>query len=766
MGVVVCERTRPPMTGTSLGLILAPLLFTGCLNVICHALEAPEMHKMYVDSNLKLGDQVDLMCSLKRGSTPIHFTWYHNGREIRPEEKLGDVVSLQGKSILVVREITRDHIGNYTCSVRNPAGSDSYTVKLYVDVKPSWIKEPQDTSASTGSSVVVHCNAFGYPIPSIQWSKELDERDFELVRMGDRFNMAPNGSLQIRSVKAEDAGHYRCDVSNGLGNGLSKVISLIISIPPKILERVEETTVRRSHSVRLKCEATGDRPLTVRWFKDQRAYEGSLREGFDVINRNLPGGVVSELLIQNSSTSDTGAYICKVSNKFGNVTSVMKLYVLEPPSPPVSIKVSDIRSRAIRLTWQAPYSEVSTFHIRFWKENSQSRKLTLITVSGSETSAYLSDLLPGTEYGGYLLSENRVGMSLPSTSIHFTTSEEAPTAPPLDVRVFGLGSTHVKVEWQAPPRELQNGKIQGYYAGHRIYDSPMLPYTYQTVTGAETTQAVVRGLRPNTRYSIVVQSFNSAGPSPSSHQMDVTTLEEDLPVAPVFSVSTVTCCSATFTIKERKRRSLTQYVLDYRERGGHWRSVYFPSHAHTLSLDSLVRMTPYEVVLAAYNMYGRGDPSDPVAFETTGEQPMAQTTGKTATSMILDVRVYGPVIVCLLIIIASISLACACYRRIMATEPDPPIIYHSATLPKRMWPDQEYATIARTTIRRRVEEAYDVPWDMEDALEPAPKVVEDCYTLLKKKAPGELQRLPAGHALLDGPSCSMTDEPPLEEPGK
>lgn len=91
------------------------------------------MHKMYVDSNLKLGDGVDLMCSLKRGSAPVHFAWYHNGREIRAEDKLGDVVSLQGKSILVVREISRDHIGNYTCSVRNPAGSDSYTVKLYVD---------------------------------------------------------------------------------------------------------------------------------------------------------------------------------------------------------------------------------------------------------------------------------------------------------------------------------------------------------------------------------------------------------------------------------------------------------------------------------------------------------------------------------------------------------------------------------------------------------------------------------------------------------
>ncbi|XP_065288344.1 cell adhesion molecule Dscam1-like isoform X2 [Dermacentor albipictus] len=764
MGVVVREPTRP-VTRRSVVLVSTVLLLAGGLGDICHALEAPEMHKMYVDSNLKLGDGVDLMCSLKRGSAPVHFAWYHNGREIRAEDKLGDVVSLQGKSILVVREISRDHIGNYTCSVRNPAGSDSYTVKLYVDVKPIWTKEPEDASASTGSNIVIHCNAFGYPVPRIEWSKEREDRDFELVRMGDRFNMAPNGSLQIRSVKAEDGGHYRCDVSNGLGNGISKIISVAISTPPRILERVEETTVRRSHSVRLKCEATGDRPLAVHWFKDQRPYQATLREGFDIIERSLPGGVISELLIQNSSTSDTGAYVCKVSNKFGNVTSLTKLYVLEPPSPPVSIKISDIRSRTVRLTWQAPYSEVSTFHVRFWKENSQSRKLTLITVSGSETFVYLSDLLPGTSYGGYLLSENRVGMSAPSTSLHFTTSEEAPTAPPLDIRVVGLGSTHVKIEWKAPPKEHQNGKIQGYHVGHRAYDSPMLPYTYQTVTGVDATQAALRALRPNTRYAAVVQTFNSAGPSPSSHQLDFTTLEEDLPVAPVFSVSSVTCCSATFTIKERKRRSLTQYVLDYRERGGYWRSVYFPAHAHTLSLDSLSRTTPYEVVLSAYNMYGRGDPSDPVLFETTGEQPLPQRTDE-GTRYLLNSRIIGPVIASLLIIFTSIAVAWIFYKKITSPEKEHPIIYQSATLPKHMWPDQEYATIARTTIRRRVEEAYDVPWDMEDVVECPPKVVEDCYTLLKKKVPGELQRVPAGHFLLDGPSCSMPDEPPVEEPEK
>ncbi|KAM7307856.1 sDscam-r3 [Ixodes scapularis] len=754
MGVVVSTR----MTTKAAGVFVLLVLLRCCVG-ISSALEAPEMHKMYVDSNLNLGEKVDLMCSLKRGSLPVTFTWYHNGREIRPEDKLGSFVSFQGKSILVVDKIAREHIGNYTCSVRNPAGSDSYTVKLYVDVKPSWTNEPQDTSASTSSNVVMHCNAFGYPIPSIQWSRETDGKDFELIRVGDRYNMAPNGSLQIRSVRTDDAGHYRCDVNNGHGNGLSKVIALSISSPPKILERAEVTTVRRSHSVRLKCEATGDRPLAVRWTKDQRPYEGTLREGFDVIERNLPGGVISELLIQNSSSSDTGAYTCQVSNKFGNATVLMKLFVLEPPSPPVGIKVSDLRSRTVRLTWQAPYSEVNTFHIRFWKENSQSRKLTLITVPGSETSVYLSDLLPGTAYGGYLLSENRVGMSGPSTPLHFTTSEEAPTASPLDVRISGLGSTHFKIEWKAPPKDHQNGKIQGYYVGHRLYDSPMLPYTYQTVTGSDSSQALVQGLQLNTRYSAVLQAFNAAGPGPSSHQLVLTTLEEDLPEAPPFSVTQVTCCSATLAIKERQRRSLTQYVLDYRARGGPWRSIYFPSHTRSMCLESLDRKTPYEVTLAAYNMHGRGQPSDPVSFATTSEEPASMSNGTATGFNLLEAKVLVPVVASLVIIVSSVAVAYVFYKKIVSKKADPPIIYQSTTLRKPSWADREYATIARTTIRRRVvEEAYDVPWDMEEGAEPAPQIFEDCYTLLKKKTPPDEQR-----RVLHDTACGGVPEPPPKQ---
>ncbi|XP_064473840.1 cell adhesion molecule Dscam1-like isoform X2 [Ornithodoros turicata] len=737
------------------------------------------MHKMYVDSNLNLGDQVDLMCSLRRGSSPVTFSWYHNGKEITAEDKLGSFVEIAGKSILVVDKITREHIGNYTCSVKNPAGTDSYTVKLYVDVKPTWTQEPKDTSASTSSTVVIHCNAFGYPPPRIEWSRQNEEKEFVPLRMGDRYNMAPNGSLQIRSAKADDAGHFRCDVTNGLGNGLSKVVKLSISSPPRILERAEVTTVRRGHSVRLGCEATGDRPLVVHWTKDQRAYEGTVREGFDIIERRLPGGVTSELLIQNSSSSDTGVYTCDVANQFGNATAVFKLFVLEPPSPPVGIKVSEIRSKTVRLTWQAPYSEVNTFHIRFWRESSQSRKLTLITVSGSETSVYLSDLLPGTGYGGYMLSENRVGISVPSTSLHFLTSEEAPTASPLDVRISGLGSTHFKIQWKPPPSDHQNGKIQGYYVGYRPYESS-LPYTYQTVTGPDPRQAVVRGLQLNTRYSVVVQAFNTAGTGPSSHQLVLTTLEEDLPDPPPFTISKVTCCSVALTLtdKNRDRKSLTQYVLQYRERdGGLWKSIFFPPHAQNIGLEGLRRQTTYEVALAAYSMYGRGDATEPTPFTTTADDAL-KTQGATPplprlfhcreqgqegygglsdATAVMQARLILPVVASLIIISSSVAVAVICYKRI-AVKKDSPILYQATTLRRASWANREYATIARSTMRR-MDEAYDVPWDMNEALEADQRAFDE-YTLLKNRPLADPRMQPVMCLADEEASVSTEPQPP------
>jgi hypothetical protein len=46
---------------------------------------------------------------------------------------------------------------------------------------------------------------------------------------GGSMQLLINGSLMIESVKQEDEGRYLCDASNGIGIGLSAVITLTVN---------------------------------------------------------------------------------------------------------------------------------------------------------------------------------------------------------------------------------------------------------------------------------------------------------------------------------------------------------------------------------------------------------------------------------------------------------------------------------------------------------------------------------------------------------
>ncbi|CAN8018584.1 unnamed protein product [Ixodes persulcatus] len=746
-------------------------------------LESPEVHVL-IPSHLRRGDTAEIFCSLRRGSLPVAFRWVHNGRSIGDSDDpaaaetagrgrniaaggspgsgagiLWKIDHRDRRSELLIENIGAHQIGNYTCIASNAAGKTSFTASLLVDVPPTWLESPGDRAAVVGSSLTVDCVALGHPTPVAKWTRIRYPSDSPIRDKDDRLRVLANGSLSIVHVEPEDSGLFRCDVENGVGATLTKTVNLTVSVPPKIRKSHQATKVRLGNIVKLHCSATGEDPLKITWAKDGKSIERTLKERYDVIERSFPGGIASDLLIHKSTLSDAGRFSCEVSNRFGAVTGQRPLFVLELPSPPIGVRVDDVGKRTARVSWKKPFAEVNHFLLRYWRENGRGRKLSSSSVSGAETSTYLQDLQPGTEYSGHIVSQNDVGLSGPSVSMRFITSEEAPSAPPTDVHSTPIGEKEIMVTWKAPPKDHQNGRIQGYYVGHRLYDSPMLPYTYQTVTGSESSQALVQGLQLNTRYSAVLQAFNAAGPGPSSHQLVLTTLEEDLPEAPPFSVTQVTCCSATLAIKERQRRSLTQYVLDYRARGGPWRSIYFPSHTRSMCLESLNRKTPYEVTLAAYNMHGRGQPSDPVSFATTSEEPASMSNGTATGFNLLEAKVLVPVVASLVIIVSSVAVAYVFYKKIVSKKADPPIIYQSTTLRKPSWADREYATIARTTIRRRVvEEAYDVPWDMEEGAEPAPQIFEDCYTLLKKKTPPDEQR-----RVLHDTACGGVPEPPPKQ---
>jgi len=54
--------------------------------------------------------------------------------------------------------------------------------------------------------------------------------DFQPLDYADgRTVLTPNGSLVIQSVGPKDEGYYLCRATNGIGAGLSKVVSLAVN---------------------------------------------------------------------------------------------------------------------------------------------------------------------------------------------------------------------------------------------------------------------------------------------------------------------------------------------------------------------------------------------------------------------------------------------------------------------------------------------------------------------------------------------------------
>ncbi|KAM7308632.1 hypothetical protein ISCGN_012266 [Ixodes scapularis] len=538
-------------------------------------LESPEVHVL-IPSHLRRGDTAEIFCSLRRGSLPVAFRWVHNGRSIGDSDDpaaaetagLSRNVATGGsagagagilwkidhrdrRSELLIENIGAHQIGNYTCIASNAAGKTSFTASLLVDVPPTWLESPGDRAAVVGSSLTVDCVALGHPTPVAKWTRIRYPSDSPVRDKDDRLRVLANGSLSIVNVEPEDSGLFRCDVENGVGATLTKTVNLTVSVPPKIRKSHQATKVRLGNIVKLHCSATGEDPLKITWAKDGKSIERTLKERYDVIERSFPGGIASDLLIHKSTLSDAGRFSCEVSNRFGAVTGQRPLFVLELPSPPIGVRVDDVGKRTARVSWKKPFAEVNHFLLRYWRENGRGRKLSSSSVSGAETSTYLQDLQPGTEYSGHIVSQNDVGLSGPSVSMRFITSEEAPSAPPTDVHSTPIGEKEIMVTWKGPPNEHRNGKIQGYYVGYKVHDSG-LPYNYQTVTGGAES-VVIKDLKPSTVYSVVVQAFNRAGQSPSSHQISVQPFVTGLPDPPTFSTSEVTCCSVMLTITSRQK---------------------------------------------------------------------------------------------------------------------------------------------------------------------------------------------------------------------
>lgn len=185
------------------------------------------------------GMKVKLMCSVLEGDPPITIKWFQNDNfknAIITNHARGiSVQEDEDYSLLTFRSVSIDDMGNWTCRAWNDVLSVNKSTFLIVNVAPSWRNEPKSTQVVLGHSVVINCNADGYPNPRLLWKKliinsaeysEVDRIDstdqhiqhiqhaseYRELSSTYRRQIYPNGTLWIQEVDKSDAGFYMCQV--------------------------------------------------------------------------------------------------------------------------------------------------------------------------------------------------------------------------------------------------------------------------------------------------------------------------------------------------------------------------------------------------------------------------------------------------------------------------------------------------------------------------------------------------------------------------
>lgn len=92
----------------------------------------PRIEPVHIANRIRAGETAQITCLVSQGDSPIDISWSFQGSELSNQK--GIYTSKIGKklSVLMIDPITSLHTGNYTCTVRNPAGTVNYTTSLNV----------------------------------------------------------------------------------------------------------------------------------------------------------------------------------------------------------------------------------------------------------------------------------------------------------------------------------------------------------------------------------------------------------------------------------------------------------------------------------------------------------------------------------------------------------------------------------------------------------------------------------------------------------
>ncbi|XP_025425132.1 tyrosine-protein phosphatase Lar isoform X2 [Sipha flava] len=529
----------------------------------------------------------------------------------------------------------------YECFAENGVGdavSANAKLEVYDELPPGFpvITEGPGShkSIEVGHNAVLQCSASGNPSPTIYWLRENMRLDLDTNPRYSILDKGFPGALQISDSQETDQGKYECVAENSVGTQHATAIMLWVrvrrvppqfSIPPPTMEKVKV-----GENVSIPCVAIGSPMPYVKWRRGKTTElspEDKLPVGRNVLN------------LTNVQLSDN--YTCIAASSLGMIEATTFIKVLTLPSPPIEVKVSDVTSTSVKLSWSHPNPDDIQYYTISHKPRSASQSPGVI--SGVVTMYYtIRPLSPYTQYEFTISAVNGFGHGPPSPPIVATTGETAdlsafgegakPGTAPRNIQVRLLSSSTMVIQWEEP--ETPNGQVIRYKVYYTTNPDQQLS-SWNTMVVDNNQLTTINELTPLSVYTIRVQAFTSVGPGPLSSPVQVK-MQQGVPSQPRdLRVNEIE--ETSIGLQWAKPNQVGEQILSYEL---YWNDTYAKEKHHrripvseSYSLTGLYPNTLYYMWLAAKSQRGEGAPTPPIQVRTKQYVPEAPPQNVTAEAI-------------------------------------------------------------------------------------------------------------------------------------
>ncbi|GBM75398.1 Hemicentin-1 [Araneus ventricosus] len=286
---------------------------------------SPKIQKFSFPDQVISGTKSSAICTAISGVPPMEFKWFKNGNSLKITQK-STIRTYADFSVIFLEGVDQSSSGNYTCELKGPTGSDSYTAILEVKEAPKWIKQPKDTALNSGANATLECIATGHPLPNVTWKKSSGgvAENYETVR--DQKQTGGKSTLEIRQASTADSGYYICMAENDISSIKTNGIIISVSDLPKVQKFYFPDLVVTGQRTSAHCTAvSGTPPMNFKWLKDGQIIKPvqkfSIRSGADY----------SILFIESVDLTTSGNYTCELTSSVGVDKYTTELQVKEPP---------------------------------------------------------------------------------------------------------------------------------------------------------------------------------------------------------------------------------------------------------------------------------------------------------------------------------------------------------------------------------------------------------------------------------------------------